>query len=99
MKLWKTQFGEFVENEFNCRAFSISIYHKVCVFNIASFSPHSFLLYTYLTVSLLQVLRNKPDFHRKPWPTISNSAKDFVKKLLVKDPWARLTTAQALCMY
>uniref|UniRef100_A0A7N2LWS0 Uncharacterized protein n=1 Tax=Quercus lobata TaxID=97700 RepID=A0A7N2LWS0_QUELO len=71
MKLWKTQFGEFVENEFNCRAFSISIYHKV--------------------------LRNKPDFHRKPWPTISNSAKDFVKKLLVKDPWARLTTAQALC--
>ncbi|XP_030942365.1 calcium-dependent protein kinase 16-like [Quercus lobata] len=46
-----------------------------------------------------EVLRNKPDFHRKPWPTISNSAKDFVKKLLVKDPRARLTTAQALCMY
>ncbi|XP_060192709.1 calcium-dependent protein kinase 18-like [Lycium barbarum] len=43
-----------------------------------------------------EVLRNKPDFHRKPWPTISNSAKDFVKKLLVKDPRARLTAAQAL---
>lgn len=48
---------------------------------------------------LLQVLRNKPDFRRKPWPTISNSAKDFVRKLLVKDPRARLTAAQALCMF
>ncbi|GLT39250.1 hypothetical protein SLA2020_134530 [Shorea laevis] len=43
-----------------------------------------------------EVLRNRPDFRRKPWPTISNSAKDFVKKLLVKDPRARLTAAQAL---
>lgn len=47
----------------------------------------------------LQVLRKKPDFRRKPWPSISNSAKDFVKKLLVKDPRARLTAAQALCMF
>ncbi|PKI63096.1 hypothetical protein CRG98_016498 [Punica granatum] len=45
-----------------------------------------------------EVLRNKPDFRRKPWPTITHSAKDFVKKLLVKDPRARLTAAQALCM-
>ncbi|XP_057964265.1 calcium-dependent protein kinase 28-like [Malania oleifera] len=43
-----------------------------------------------------EVLRNKPDFRRKPWPTISNGAIDFVKKLLVKDPRARLTAAQAL---
>ncbi|OWM88967.1 calcium-dependent protein kinase 28-like [Punica granatum] len=43
-----------------------------------------------------EVLRNKPDFRRKPWPTITHSAKDFVKKLLVKDPRARLTAAQAL---
>ncbi|KZV40794.1 calcium-dependent protein kinase 16-like [Dorcoceras hygrometricum] len=43
-----------------------------------------------------EVLRNKPDFRRKPWPTISNAAKDFVKKILVKDPRARLTAAQAL---
>ncbi|XP_048128557.1 calcium-dependent protein kinase 28 isoform X2 [Rhodamnia argentea] len=43
-----------------------------------------------------EVLKKKPDFNRKPWPTISNSAKDFVKKLLVKDPRARLTAAQAL---
>ncbi|XP_038882543.1 calcium-dependent protein kinase 28-like [Benincasa hispida] len=43
-----------------------------------------------------EVLRNKPDFRRKPWPSISPSAKDFIKKLLVKDPRARLTAAQAL---
>ncbi|XP_010920242.1 calcium-dependent protein kinase 18 isoform X2 [Elaeis guineensis] len=43
-----------------------------------------------------EVLKNKPDFRRKPWPSISSSAKDFVNKLLVKDPRARLTAAQAL---
>ncbi|URE06846.1 calcium-dependent protein kinase [Musa troglodytarum] len=42
------------------------------------------------------VLRTEPDFRRKPWPNISECAKDFVKKLLVKDPRARLTAAQAL---
>ncbi|WOL16767.1 calcium-dependent protein kinase 18 [Canna indica] len=43
-----------------------------------------------------EVLKTDPDFRRKPWPSISESAKDFVKKLLVKDPRTRLTAAQAL---
>ncbi|XP_042373132.1 calcium-dependent protein kinase 18-like isoform X1 [Zingiber officinale] len=43
-----------------------------------------------------EVLKTEPDFKRKPWPNISDSAKDFVKKLLVKDPRTRLTAAQAL---
>ncbi|XP_047072262.1 calcium-dependent protein kinase 18 isoform X2 [Lolium rigidum] len=43
-----------------------------------------------------EVLKNKPDFVRKPWANITSSAKDFVQKLLVKDPRARLTAAQAL---
>ncbi|KAJ4785573.1 Calcium-dependent protein kinase [Rhynchospora pubera] len=43
-----------------------------------------------------EVLKNTPDFKRKPWPTVSECAKDFVQKLLVKDPRARLTAAQAL---
>jgi calcium-dependent protein kinase len=46
-----------------------------------------------------EVLKKKPDFREKPWPTISASAKDFVKKLLVKDAFARLTAAQALCTF
>lgn len=44
-----------------------------------------------------QVLKKKPDFREKPWPSITSSAQDFVKKLLVKDPHMRLTAAQALC--
>ncbi|CAI5470113.1 unnamed protein product [Closterium sp. Yama58-4] len=43
-----------------------------------------------------EVLKKKPDFREKPWPQISASAKDFVKKLLKKDPRARPTAAQAL---
>ncbi|CAN6485701.1 unnamed protein product [Victoria cruziana] len=43
-----------------------------------------------------EVMKNKPDFRRKPWPSISSAAKDFVRKLLVKDPRVRLTAAQAL---
>lgn len=43
-----------------------------------------------------EVLKKKPDFREKPWPGISASAKDFVKRLLKKDPRSRLTAAQAL---
>ncbi|XP_066329185.1 calcium-dependent protein kinase 4-like isoform X4 [Miscanthus floridulus] len=43
-----------------------------------------------------EVLRNKPDFRKRPWSSISSGAKDFVKRLLVKNPRARLTAAQAL---
>lgn len=50
-----------------------------------------------LPLLLLQVLKKRPDFKEKPWPHISASAKDFVKKLLKKDPRARPTAAQALC--
>jgi calcium-dependent protein kinase len=46
----------------------------------------------------MKVLKKSPDFKDKPWPTISNSAVDFVKKLLQKDPHLRLSAAQALCM-
>lgn len=42
------------------------------------------------------MLEQDPDFIEKPWPSISSSAKDLVMKLLVKDPLARLTAAQAL---
>eukprot|EP00245_Coleochaete_scutata_P006721 TRINITY_DN213_c0_g1_i1.p1 TRINITY_DN213_c0_g1~~TRINITY_DN213_c0_g1_i1.p1 ORF type:complete len:527 (+),score=136.52 TRINITY_DN213_c0_g1_i1:186-1766(+) len=43
-----------------------------------------------------EVLKKKPDFKEKPWPNISTQAKDFVRKLLKKDPRIRLTAAQAL---
>ncbi|GMI63313.1 calcium-dependent protein kinase 20 [Hibiscus trionum] len=44
-----------------------------------------------------QVLRGKPDFTTEPWPSISNSAKDLVQRMLVKDPKKRLTAYEVLC--
>eukprot|EP00271_Cylindrocystis_brebissonii_P020863 TRINITY_DN715_c0_g1_i1.p1 TRINITY_DN715_c0_g1~~TRINITY_DN715_c0_g1_i1.p1 ORF type:complete len:556 (-),score=128.92 TRINITY_DN715_c0_g1_i1:703-2370(-) len=43
-----------------------------------------------------EVLKKKPDFREKPWPSISAAAKDLIKRLLKKDPSTRLTAAQAL---
>ncbi|XP_076909376.1 CDPK-related kinase 5-like [Bidens hawaiensis] len=42
------------------------------------------------------VLKAHPSFDEVPWPTLSSEAKDFVKRLLNKDPRKRMTAAQAL---
>ncbi|TVU20110.1 hypothetical protein EJB05_36303, partial [Eragrostis curvula] len=42
------------------------------------------------------VLRGHIDFSSEPWPSISNSAKDLVKKMLRQDPKERLTAAEIL---
>ncbi|KAK6152238.1 hypothetical protein DH2020_014873 [Rehmannia glutinosa] len=44
-----------------------------------------------------EVLHGDVDFTSDPWPTISESAKDLVKKMLVRDPRKRLTAHQVLC--
>lgn len=44
------------------------------------------------------VLKADPNFNEPPWPSLSPEAKDFVKRLLIKDPRKRMTAAQALCM-
>ncbi|XP_061342242.1 calcium-dependent protein kinase 2-like isoform X4 [Gastrolobium bilobum] len=36
------------------------------------------------------------DFESHPWPSISNSAKDLVRKMLIQDPKKRITSAQVL---
>ncbi|KAK6126533.1 hypothetical protein DH2020_039723 [Rehmannia glutinosa] len=43
------------------------------------------------------LLSGVPPFWGDPWPTISESAKDLVKKMLVRDPRKRLTAHQVLC--
>ncbi|XP_039006865.1 CDPK-related kinase 5-like isoform X1 [Hibiscus syriacus] len=43
------------------------------------------------------VLKADPNFIEEPWPSLSSEAKDFVKRLLNKDPRKRMTAAQALC--
>ncbi|XP_047330724.1 calcium-dependent protein kinase 20-like [Impatiens glandulifera] len=44
-----------------------------------------------------QVLRGDLDFVSEPWPSISDSAKDLVKRMLVRDPKRRLTAHGVLC--
>ncbi|KAH1243151.1 CDPK-related protein kinase [Glycine max] len=42
------------------------------------------------------VLKADPSFDETPWPSLSLEAKDFVKRLLNKDPRKRISAAQAL---
>ncbi|KAL7137202.1 hypothetical protein ABFS83_10G076900 [Erythranthe nasuta] len=44
-----------------------------------------------------QVLKGDLDFVSEPWPSISDSAKDLIKKMLVRDPKKRPTAHQVLC--
>ncbi|GJR26492.1 calcium-dependent protein kinase 26-like protein, partial [Tanacetum coccineum] len=44
-----------------------------------------------------EVLHGKLDFSIDPWPNISESAKELVKKMLVRDPKKRITAHEVLC--
>ncbi|KAL5545655.1 hypothetical protein UlMin_005342 [Ulmus minor] len=44
-----------------------------------------------------QVLKGELDFISEPWPSISESAKDLVRRMLVRDPKKRLTAHEVLC--
>ncbi|XP_071930157.1 calcium-dependent protein kinase 1 isoform X2 [Coffea arabica] len=44
-----------------------------------------------------EVLHGDLDFSSDPWPSISESAKDLVRKMLVRDPRKRLTAHEVLC--
>ncbi|KAJ0793726.1 putative protein kinase CAMK-CDPK family [Helianthus annuus] len=46
-----------------------------------------------------QVLKGNLDFASEPWPSISESAKDLVRKMLVRDPKRRLTAPEVLREY
>lgn len=42
------------------------------------------------------ILEGEIDFASSPWPSISSSAKDLVRKMLTQDPKKRITSAQVL---
>ncbi|KAI5075389.1 hypothetical protein GOP47_0009937 [Adiantum capillus-veneris] len=44
-----------------------------------------------------QVLKGDLDFETDPWPGISESAKDLIRKMLLRNPEKRLTAHQVLC--
>ncbi|XP_078435608.1 calcium-dependent protein kinase 10-like [Wolffia australiana] len=44
-----------------------------------------------------QVLRGSPDFESDPWPSISDEAKDLVRRMLERNVGKRLTAHEVLC--
>lgn len=44
------------------------------------------------------ILQGDIDFESTPWPNISSSAKDLVRRMLTQDPKRRITSAQVLGM-
>ncbi|CAJ1976831.1 unnamed protein product [Sphenostylis stenocarpa] len=44
-----------------------------------------------------QILHGELDFSSNPWPNISGSAKDLIKKMLDKDPKKRISAHEVLC--
>lgn len=45
------------------------------------------------------VLKGHIDFDSDPWPLISDSAKDLIRKMLCSRPSERLTAHEVLCMF
>lgn len=43
-----------------------------------------------------EILQGNIDFESSPWPTISSSAKDLVRRMLTLDPKKRITAAEVL---
>uniref|UniRef100_A0A0D3BT47 non-specific serine/threonine protein kinase n=1 Tax=Brassica oleracea var. oleracea TaxID=109376 RepID=A0A0D3BT47_BRAOL len=43
-----------------------------------------------------EIRRGSLDLERKPWPCVSESAKDLVKKMLTKDPKSRISASNVL---
>ncbi|RLN30846.1 hypothetical protein C2845_PM05G17620 [Panicum miliaceum] len=46
-----------------------------------------------------QVLHGSLDFDSDPWPSVSDNAKDLLRRVLIRDPRKRLTAHQVLCEY
>ena len=46
-----------------------------------------------------QILQGKLDLESDPWPNISESAKDLVRKMLERDPRQRITAHEVLCKW
>ncbi|KAK9271434.1 hypothetical protein L1049_027025 [Liquidambar formosana] len=44
-----------------------------------------------------QILQGKIDFESQPWPVISESAKDLIRKMIERDPKKRISAHEVLC--
>jgi len=46
-----------------------------------------------------QILNGDLDFVSEPWPSISENAKELVKKMLDRDPKKRISAHEVLCEF
>ena len=46
-----------------------------------------------------EVLHGDLDFSTDPWPSISEGAKDLVRKMLIRDPKRRISAHDVLCEF
>lgn len=46
-----------------------------------------------------EILHGEIDFVSDPWPSITESAKDLIKKMLDKDPEKRISAHEVLCEF
>ena len=44
-----------------------------------------------------QILYGRLDFNSDPWPSISDGAKDLIRKMLTRDPKERISAHEVLC--
>lgn len=46
-----------------------------------------------------EILQGNLDFQSEPWPGISKSAKDLIRKMLDRNPKKRITAPEVLCKF
>lgn len=67
---------------------------------ISTLSSFTFISYAENEQGIFDaILRGHLDFSSDPWPTISSSAKDLVKKMLCFDPKERLSAVDVLSKF
>lgn len=71
---------------------------SVCIYIFQPF----FFLYPFYCIESEQgifeeVLHGELDFSTDPWPSISEGAKNLVRKMLVRDPRRRISAHDVLC--
>ena len=76
-------------------------WHLGVIFYFAYFNLSCYYLFQLLAESetgiFRQILQGKIDFESAPWPSISESAKDLIRKMLERDPRKRISAHEVLC--
>ena len=75
------------------------LFTDICMFTCVVFFPIFPLPSESEAGIFRQILRGKLDLESEPWPSISDSAKDLVRKMLTRDPTKRLTAHEVLCKF